>query len=69
MQRIKLWQFNLAILLVSLILFGVEGIGVWAVGGGTAWALNRHNTTGRLRYGVALCVWAALMFGLHQGRR
>lgn len=68
MKRVKLWQFNTATLLTSLVFFGVEGTPAWAISAVIAWLINRPRSPGDKRYGIAFCVWAFFMIGLYQIR-
>jgi hypothetical protein len=67
MNGLRLWQFNLATFLISMILFGVEGWVAWGIAAVCAWLTTRNQPLEKKEFGLAGGVWLFLLLAMYVG--
>jgi len=63
---LKLWQFNLAMLVITLALFRLDALFVWTIPASVAWFLNPRSRAHR-DFEVAGWLWIAFAALKHVG--
>ena len=61
LKAVKLWQFNVAVVVLFVLLFGVEGVALGLLVPLVAWLTNRQRANGTKDYTAAMIALAVAL--------